>query len=183
MWYIIMKALSNSSDRYLQFFRITKYNPQFRNKQGAYKHEEWTSVYDIGKKFKGVEFTFDEYKHFEDAYIQAIFKIMDINMIENFIVEELEKYDFNPYPDFATNTEKYYKNLRNNQIILKDELPIFFRLILREIIWCKFSNKLMVVHIGYDYNMYIGSAKSITHKLKEIMRLGLYVEQMKSPYI
>lgn len=38
----------------MQYFRITKYNPQFRNKQGEYKNEEWTSVYDIGKKFEGV---------------------------------------------------------------------------------------------------------------------------------
>lgn len=167
----------------MQYFRITKYNPQFRNKQGEYKNEEWTSVYDIGKKFEGVQFRFDEYKHFEDAYIQAIFTIMDINIIENFTIKELEKYDFNPYPDFATNIEKHYKNFRNNQIILKDELPIFLRLILREIIWCKLSNKRMVVHFGYDYYTYIGSAKSINHKLKEIMGLGLYVEQIKSPYI
>lgn len=167
----------------MQYFRITKYNPQFRNKQGAYTNEEWTSVYEIGKKFKGVEFRFEEYKHFEDAYIQAIFKIMDVNNVENFTIKGLEKYDFNPYPDFTINTEKYYKNLRNNQIILKDELHMCISLILRENIWCKLSNKLMFVHFGYEYYMYIGSVKSINHKLKEIMGLGLYVEQMKSPYI
>ncbi|WCK55874.1 hypothetical protein PP175_08100 [Aneurinibacillus sp. Ricciae_BoGa-3] len=29
-------------------WRITKYNPEYRNDTGIYKKEEWTSFYDIG---------------------------------------------------------------------------------------------------------------------------------------
>ena len=32
-------------------WRITKYNPAFRDERGAYLKDEWTSVSDVGKSF------------------------------------------------------------------------------------------------------------------------------------
>ena len=33
------------------YYRITKYNPEFRDEEGRYILDEWTSVTDIGKEF------------------------------------------------------------------------------------------------------------------------------------
>ena len=54
-----------------------------------------------------------DYKEHSYCGAEAEFTIMDINIIENFTIKELEKYDFNPCLDFAASIEKYYKNLRN----------------------------------------------------------------------
>ena len=35
-------------------FRVTKYDPRFRDPSGAYMREEWTAVSDIGRTFGGV---------------------------------------------------------------------------------------------------------------------------------
>ena len=50
-------------------YRVTKYDPAFRNAQGAYSGDDWTSISDIGKTFAGEILTRDEYQRVEDAYI------------------------------------------------------------------------------------------------------------------
>lgn len=34
-------------------YRITKYDPQYRDEQGIYIREDWTSYSDIGKTYNG----------------------------------------------------------------------------------------------------------------------------------
>ena len=41
----------------------------------------------------------------------------------------------------------------------------------------------MFVHFGWDYYMYIGSAKQCTGTIVQIQKSGLYIEQYKSPYL
>jgi hypothetical protein len=52
-------------------YRVTKYNPAFRDSSGAYTRDEWISFGDIGQSFNGVELTRDAYQQVEDAYIAA----------------------------------------------------------------------------------------------------------------
>ena len=52
-------------------YRVTKYNPAFRDHSGAYTKVEWTMFRQIGQTFSGVLLTSDEYERVEEAYIQA----------------------------------------------------------------------------------------------------------------
>ena len=52
-------------------YRVTKYNPAFRDQSGAYTKDEWTFFGQIGRTFSGVPFTFDEYERVEQAYVQT----------------------------------------------------------------------------------------------------------------
>jgi len=52
-------------------YRVTKYDPAFRDKSGAYTKDEWTIFKQIGETFSGVQLTSEEYERVEEAYIQA----------------------------------------------------------------------------------------------------------------
>jgi nucleoside-triphosphatase len=50
-------------------YRVTKYDPAFRDRAGRYLREEWTSVGDIGRSFGGVVLTREEYRRVEVAHV------------------------------------------------------------------------------------------------------------------
>ena len=52
-------------------YRVTKYNPAFRDERGAYTGDEWTMFAQIGQTFPGVQLTSAEYERVEDAYVEA----------------------------------------------------------------------------------------------------------------
>ena len=53
-------------------YRITKYNPKYRQLDGKYLNNEWTSYSDIGKKYNGKLFTMQNYIEVENSYVTAI---------------------------------------------------------------------------------------------------------------
>ena len=66
-------------------WRITKYNPAFRDERGVYLKDEWTSVSDVGKSFDGVVLTFKEYREIEDNYVStalSLTPLLKLSLIE-----------------------------------------------------------------------------------------------------
>ena len=63
-------------------WRITKYNPAFRNEKGAYLKNEWISISDVGKSFDGKILTLPEYQKAEDAYVATALRIFSESGIE-----------------------------------------------------------------------------------------------------
>src|SRR5438876_10123615 len=57
-------------------WRITKYDPAYRNAAGAYLKDEWTSVSDIGKSFDGKALTVEEYRSVENAYVSTALRFL-----------------------------------------------------------------------------------------------------------
>ena len=58
------------------------------------------------------------------------------------------------------------------------------RLVLREIIWCRLGAESdFYIHFGWDYYMYIGAQKTSEKLLRAIGQLGLFIEEMASPYL
>lgn len=162
------------------FWRITKYNPKYRDSHGTYFKNEWTSFSDIGNKFEGNIITLEDYLKIENAYVAAIILFMECLCIENFLIVNLEKNM--PPKNNSSLMRDTYSNLQNEQLITKKEIVIVAKLILRENLWCKFEANGMYVHFGYDYYMYIGSKKQCKDTISQIKKSGLFVEQYKSPY-
>src|SRR5258708_35225668 len=52
-------------------YRVTKYDPAFRDQSGGYTKAEWISFTQIGQTFSGILLTSEEYEHVEEAYVQA----------------------------------------------------------------------------------------------------------------
>ncbi len=165
-------------------WRITKYNPEYRNSEGIYTKKEWTSFSEIGESYNNKAFTLDQYLEVENAYINAIQSFMSCTKTTNLQVNSLEKNS-----DKLTENELYTQEIctffnmtTNNMETNKEQAEIIARLVLREDVWCKLESPNMYVHFGWDYYMYIGSSEPCSNTIAQIEQTGLFVEAYQSPY-
>lgn len=149
-------------------FRISKYNRVFG--QEYFLDDDWTSISDIGKVFKGKVLTYSAYEHVENQYLLLISKICSELNVSKMRVTNLENY-FNLY------------NCRN-RIVLKsiDEIISVARDCLREKYWCKLTSKTLSFHFGYDYYLYVCSPLDYQFMSCLVRDCGLFIEIKKSPY-
>jgi hypothetical protein len=169
-------------------WRITKYNPIYRDELGKYKKDEWTSFCEIGKIFNGNMLTSDEYVVVEDTYVGAILAFMDDLGIKSLKVKGLEKKNKKFMPDkahklYSEELVNLYISLQDNDVLNVREIECLSRLVLRENLWCKLEkDDIMFVHFGYDYYMYIGIHEICEEAINNIKESGLFVEDFVSPY-
>ncbi len=166
-------------------YRITKYNPEFRDHNGAYKKEDWTAISDIGMTFENKALSPTDYLSTEEAYIEAISFFMDESEASTLEVVLLSKHTPPKKNDvwYSSSLLKTYQLISDNNFYDKHTILNISRLALREYIWCKLKSDKMFVHFGYDYYMYIGSKKKPIHIIPQIEALGLFVEKIdESPY-
>ena len=71
-------------------YRVTKYNPAFRDSSGAYTGKEWISFGDIGRSFDGVKLTAEAYERVEDAYVAAAIAFLCESAVPHLAVRGLE---------------------------------------------------------------------------------------------
>lgn len=170
-------------------WRITKYNPKYRDEKGSYVKEDWTSMYDIGKFFSGKEVTHDEYLNIERLYVDAITEYMNCLGISTLTVKDLEKWsetiEILDFPELYTKEmSELYARIKEGVNFNIEEIRDLSRLILRNNIWCILEkDSIMYVHFGHDYYMFIGSFKECKDAVNKIIRSGLYVEPFISPFI
>lgn len=170
-------------------YRISKYNPLFRDEQGRYLVDEWTSFSDIGNSYDGKVFSLDEYECVENKYIQVLKAILQDKSIDKLIVKDLEKNFTLKEIDDLLNCGNLYLS-ENEKILLQlivDESEIsiidvkeLFKILLREYIWCRLISTMnnLVIEFGYDFYMYIYCNNISQHILDEIRMLQLYIEEM-----
>jgi hypothetical protein len=171
----------------MYYYRITKYNPIFRDGFRYTKDDEWTSVSDIGNPKYGY-LTASEYLQMEDKYWDTIKYLLDLCSIKYFNIRSLEKR-IHRIPSIFS--EKNYFDSSSLENAIKYDLPInildielVVRLCLREDgIWCKLEGeKNTCIHFGYDYYMYFST--SIEHTIvPSIIPDGIYIENFESPYL
>ena len=166
-------------------WRITKYNPAFRDGRGAYLKDEWTSVSDVGKSFDGAVLTFEEYRKIEDAYVSTALSFiseagldaltvtyLESNRVSEARAEDLRGIDFDP------------KLARRGMPLSGGALGDVCRLVLREILWCKLESESgFYLHFGYDYYMYVGSPVPSEKSIAYGSQQSLFVEERESPYL
>jgi hypothetical protein len=168
-------------------YRITKYNPDFRDEDGAFQGEDWISISDVGKNFSGRILTFEEYLSVENKYVSSVLHFFNETDLKNLSVVGLEqKQDQKRNVEDARFSGIDYKkkNFREGVEIDGSNLPQLCRLVLREIIWCRLeSGQDFYIHFGYDYYMYIGTSVWPDASVNFAKELGLFVEEMESPYL
>lgn len=165
-------------------WRITKYDPKYRDKNGFYTKEEWTSFSDIGRVFDNKIFTYLQYCQIEDAYVKSIQLFMDCLSLDSLQVTHLEKHNkLEPNSFCDSSMISMFESVKNDEKLSKKDIEILSRLVLRENLWCRLQANNMFVHFGYDYYMYIGSNESCQCSIAKIQELGLFVEVYNSPYL
>jgi hypothetical protein len=159
--------------------RITKYDPIYRDAEGRFTKNEWTSFSDVGKEFDGQCFELSQYYEIESRYIQAIDILLTEGNATNITIREIEKNGTNEKMDQLMLRD--YLQLHDNQVIDKTRLRQISKLILREYIWCKLVTDVgLSITFGYDYYMYFHliniSQKVINNIRHRIQLLGLFVD-------
>jgi hypothetical protein len=153
-------------DRTMYEYRVTKYDPSRRDREGRYLHDEWTAFSDVGNKVN-----FDVYDRVEQSYIDVALAFMSEARIPHLSVANLEHGPEISLP-FVDRAE-----------LGAPELRTAFRLVLREACWCRFLHPSgAFVHFGYDYYMYIGTPGDCPQAKRMARERDLFVESFKSPY-
>jgi hypothetical protein len=152
-------------------YRVTKYNPVFRDQSDSYTKTEWTSFKDIGRTYSGVLFTAEEYERVEGAYVKAAMSFLSESGLSSLRVEALE------------NARKHPLDFHNHTVLPFDQNGKIIRRILREEFWCRLEGSESFIHFGWDYYMYIGVPHPCPTAQLRAAELGLYVEEFASPYV
>jgi hypothetical protein len=152
-------------------YRVTKYNPAFRDYSGAYTKVEWTMFRQIGQTFSGVVLTSDEYESVEEAHIQAALSFLRESGLLSMRVAGLENHRMQPL-DF-----------QNDSVLPLERIGAIIRQILREEYWCRLEGSDGFLHFGWDYDMYIGVPHLCPTARARATKLGLFVEEFASPYV
>ena len=165
--------------------RVSKYNPNDRNSEGAYSKDTWTSISDIGKIFEGKKLTLSDYLDVEANYLKALNYLLDYNRIQSIdIVDSEYFYDhqikYIPL-EIKDDCELYFDQLKGKRKISnKDDIIKITLLALREILWCKLEHRCgFYIHFGYDFYMYscLIDDSAILPNIS-----GIYFEKFDSPY-
>lgn len=170
-------------------YRISKYDPQFRNDNGFYEKEEWTSYSDIGKIYEGRVMQTEDYLNIEKQYCNVIISILEQCHVDSLIICDLELYS--AWNDIRKQFQKkglrpeniqkeIVKTIRDGKRIAAKSLEEYFKLILRECFWCAFidENKTVRVEFGYDYYAYVFCSTIREEYIIECKRKGIFIEQL-----
>lgn len=151
-------------------YRISKYDSKYRNSEGVFTNDDWTSIHDVGKTFNKKIFTFPEYKYVESKYLSVIKAICIYENVSNMQIVALEDY-FNVC-EFC-----------NGSLLTGiDKILEVAKACLREEYWCKLNGNGFFFHFGYDYYLYVCCSLDYEIMNKLVKECGLFVEQMESPY-
>ena len=149
-------------------YRVTKYNPAYRNNDGSYSNKEWTSFSDVGNSV-----TEDEYINIENSYIESALKFLEEYNVTTLSIKELEN---------SGNCEEPGIKLVNGEALDLESLHKVIRNILREKYWAKLESDNAFIHLGWDYYMYIGVPNEANKAKEYAVSKGLFVEEIQSPY-
>ena len=108
-------------------YRITKYSPEYRNENGVYTKDDWTSCSVIGRQFDGKILTAEEYYDTEQRYIRVIEDIFCENEVGSLQIKDLEcRYNVEERNEFLK-TKSIELSDRDVQIIggLKNDKVIY----------------------------------------------------------
>lgn len=160
--------------------KISKYNPAFRNMNGEYTIDEWTSVSDV-VKYDG--FDIDIYLETERKYWVVLHSILKSLSISELKLFEVEMYDLNKgnESNIEKDSAKFCQeiDLTNGMMVNLSEFEKLFEAAMREVVWFKACDENgTFVHFGYDFYLYCGSKLNFRWENVD----GIFVEEMRSPY-
>ena len=151
-------------------YRVTKYDPAYRDARGAFTRDEWTSSSDIGRSFAGVVLTEAEYRRVEDAYAAVAVGFLRDAGVVGLVVTDVERRGDRPVP-FAAGA-----------VLGLAEIDTAVRHLLRDEFWCRLEGEDAFIHVGWDYYMFVGVPRLCPGAEEAARRLGLFVEPFESPY-
>lgn len=149
-------------------YRLSKYDPTFRDAKGIYTRDEWTFFAQVGTVVYGKVVTLAEYEAKEAAYIRVVCSLVDASSIGPYVVSDLE----------GTHAE-----LQESTSINRSALPSIMRSLLREEYWCRLTDSFgHFIHVGWDLYLYLGLPDNLDNPEAIASAEELFLETFESPY-
>ncbi len=155
-------------------YRVTKYDPNYRDASGAFKRNEWIAHSQIGDTFDDGLLTVGDYLTAENAYVQAAVSFLSESGVNSLAIDSLEN---------AHSYDCSALILANGHDCSLLEIADITRLVLRDSIWCKLVGDSAFLHFGWDYYMYIGVPAECPIATLAATESGLFVESFDSPHL
>lgn len=151
-------------------YRVAKYDPAFRDREGRYLREEWTSVSDIGRLFGGVVLTREDYQRVENDHVEAALAFLREADCGSLLAVGVENHGGSPSAP------------AEGESLSGPRLEDAIRRLLQEEFWCRLEGNGCFLHFGYDYYLYVGVLSPCPQACLLASRLGLFVEESVSPH-
>ena len=154
-------------------YRVTKYDPKFRDTAGAYTRDEWIMFSQVGSEVAGEVLSLAAYEKIEQSYIDSAIFFLKEAGVRQLLVN-----------GFENNRQTVSGKLFREGLSLEhDALRAAFKSVLREEFWSRFEDDSgSFVHFGWDYYMYIGVLVPCVEAIAQARQSGLFVEEFRSPY-
>ena len=145
-------------------YRISKYNPEFRDDEQTYTREKWTSYSDIGKTFADGFLSEQEYLKVEKEYTNFIYDLFSEFKIKNIKILKQEPENVFKKTAFDINDKWLYTLIQKN---------------IREEFWCKFKAEQFEFYMGYDFYLHIDFKNDIEKHLEKLAKKhNLFLERV-----
>jgi hypothetical protein len=152
-------------------YRVTKYDPVFRDSSGRYTREEWTDFSDVGRRIAGRKLTMRQYLAVESSYLTVLAAMLEEAGVTQLRVEALEC------------ARRGRARWREGAIVTAARAIDFARGALRNEVWGKLvAPRRAFVHFGWDLYMYVGLSRPTPGALNLAAQRGMFVESLRSPY-
>ncbi len=156
-------------------YRVTKYDPAFRDSSGSYIGDDWTSISQVGQSFAGRKLTMRDYLTVEKNYLAVMRAMLEEAKVTRLRLLGLE--------NVKTSRRAKRNRWREGAVLSLRQATEFARQALREKLWgMLIAPRRAFVHFGYDYYMYVGLSRPTPRALDLAARIGIFVEQCRSPY-
>ncbi len=167
-------------------YRITKYNPTWRDCNDVYTRSEWTSVYDFARSKR---LPLQTYLETEKAYIATYLDILRANhvvmlqlrQVENALTVQECLQTADAYGISLTDAQLLFlQNADENTAFAIDDFVTVFQLIIRELLWgsIQSSDGTVVITVGYDYYTYITCPEITQDLIAAAKRRSIYIERI-----
>ena len=151
-------------------YRVTKYDPAYRNRLGHYTRDDWIYFAQVGRECGGTVLTLEEYERVESAYIDSALAFLREAGIRSLSAHSIQ----NPRASSSAPQE--------GAILELSVLPAVMQGMLREELWCRLEAPEAFVDFGWDYYMYVGVPVPCESACELARGRGLFVEPCRSPY-
>jgi len=171
----------------MPWLRVSKYNPELRDAAGRYIRDEWTSVSDIGRRYRDEPLTTEQYLRTEDAYVEAVLALMRLAGVASLRIRIVErtvstgsKADRLPLEPWCLPTD-----FNAGDEVSSGNLQSLIRLCLRERMWCDLSaGRRLRLIFADDYYIL---ARLPTERMAKLDRLplpaGIFAERIERPLL
>jgi hypothetical protein len=173
----------------MNWWRISKYDPAFRDENYVYQRNEWTSAADIGRTYDGETLDAETYRATESAHVEAVRAFMvdagvTVLTVTSFQspserdYEYLEKLSVQDRQELA----QQMRQVHESDEFSGPELDRVLRLLLRKVFWCRLvhADRFVVDVLEYLY-VCIGTVAPSERAIARTRMLGLFVEETSDP--